>query len=448
MTSSISNNGDSVSPASAALAQKIDQYSAKVGVIGLGYVGVPTMVACAQAGFTVTGIDVDQERVDSINAGVSYIQDVESNTLAHMVQSKCLYATSDYGVVKSLDILVICVPTPVDKHKEPELNALQSAVDNLSLNLGQQQLIILQSTTYPGTTEELVMTQLQQSGQKVGQDFFLAFSPERIDYGNQEFVVRNIPKVVGGVTQQCTELTTLFFSKFVGQVIPVNSPKIAEMTKLLENVFRSVNIALVNELSEVCHRMDIDIWEVINAASSKPFGFMPFYPGIGVGGHCIPVDPFYLSWKAKEYDCYVNFIELAARINDNQPYYAVSRIVDILGDHGKPIKNARLLLLGVSFKKDVQDTRNSPALRVAELLVERGADITYSDQNVPQISLSGKQFNSMDLAQAALHDFDATVILVNHSCFNLEAVVNANHLVIDAVDATRSLGPRPTVVKL
>ena len=448
MTSPIHTGNDGDSPASAELTQKIDQCNAKVGVIGLGYVGVPTMVACAQAGFTVTGIDVNQERVDKINDGISYIQDVDSGTLAQLVQSKSIDATSDYSVVKGLDILLICVPTPVNKHKEPELDALQSAVDNLRQNLGHQQLVILQSTTYPGTTEELVMTQLQKSGRLVGKDFFLAFSPERIDYGNQQFVVRNIPKVVGGVTPQCTQLTTLFFSKFVGQVIPVNSPKVAEMTKLLENVFRSVNIALVNELSEVCHRMDIDIWEVIDAASSKPFGFMPFYPGIGVGGHCIPVDPFYLSWKAKEYDCYVNFIELAARINDNQPYYAVSRIVDILGDHGKPLKKARLLLLGVSFKENVQDTRNSPALRVAELLVERGADITYSDQHVPDISLSGKQFSSLDLGKAAQHQFDATVILVNHTYFDLAEIVKGHQLVIDAVNATRSLGPRSNVVKL
>ncbi len=448
MTSPISTGSESVSSASNELTQKIDQRDAKVGVIGLGYVGVPTMVACAQAGFTVTGIDVNQERVDSINAGNSYIEDVESSTLAPLVQEKYICATSDYRVVQGLDILVICVPTPVDKHKEPELGALQSAVDNLRQHLGHRQLVILQSTTYPGTTEELVMTQLQKSGQQVGLDFFLAFSPERIDYGNQEFVVRNIPKVVGGVTPQCTQLTTLFFSKFVEQVIPVNSPKVAEMTKLLENVFRSVNIALVNELAEVCHRMDIDIWEVINAASSKPFGFMPFYPGIGVGGHCIPVDPFYLSWKAKEYDCYVNFIELAARINDNQPYYAVSRIVDILGDHGKPIKNARLLLLGVSFKENVQDTRNSPALRVAELLLERGADIIYNDPHVPAICLSGRQFHSVGLDQAAQQNIDAAVILVNHSYFDWAEVVKDNQLVIDAVDATRSLGPRPNVVKL
>ena len=427
---------------------KIELCNAKVGVIGLGYVGLPTMVACAQAGFTVTGIDVDEGRVSSINAGESYIQDVDNGTLAPLVEQKKLDATTDYRVVSDLDILVICVPTPVDKHKEPELDALQSAVENISDHMQGQQLVILQSTTYPGTTEELVMTQLQKLGQKVGKDFFLAFSPERIDCGNQQFVVRNIPKVVGGVTPHCTQLTTLFFSKFVGQVIPVNSPKVAEMTKLLENVFRSVNIALVNELSGVCHRMDIDIWEVINAASSKPFGFMPFYPGIGVGGHCIPVDPFYLSWKAKEYDCYVNFIELAARINDNQPYYAVSRIVDILSDNGIPLKKARLLLLGASFKENVQDIRNSPAIRVAELLVERGADIAYSDKHVPEISLAGKQFHSLNLEEAAKQNFDAAVILVNHDYFDLEEVVKHNHLVIDAVDATRSLGPRPTVVQL
>ena len=341
------------------LGEKISQRTAKVGVVGLGYVGLPTMVSATTAGFKVTGIDIEQGRVDQINAGRSYIEDVGSDTISPLVKQRQITATTDYGVVGDMDVIVICVPTPVNKYKEPDLVPLQDAVHTLAKNMRGEQLVVLQSTTFPGTTEEMVLPQLQGPGRKVGKEFYLAFSPERIDPGNQQFFIHNIPKVVGGVTPQCGEMARAFFSTFVERVILVNSPKVAEMTKLLENTFRSVNIALVNELSELCRRMGVDIWEVVRAASTKPFGFMPFYPGIGVGGHCIPVDPFYLSWKAKEYDFYVNFIELAARTNDNMPYYAVSRIVDLLGDRDKALRSARLLLLGVSFKKDIGDTRNS-----------------------------------------------------------------------------------------
>ena len=356
-------------PLAGDLYQKIREGTAKVGVVGLGYVGLPTMVAAVAGGFKVTGIDVDKARADQINAGQSYIEDVDSATLASMVGEEKISATTDPTVLETLDVIVICVPTPVNKHKEPELGALQDAVHTVAAHmrpihdahgrsfddpdpatLGSaadrgEQLVILQSTSYPGTTEELVLPLLKGPGREVGREFYLAFSPERIDPGNRQFFVNNIPKVVGGVTPQCSRMAAAFFSAFVEQVIPVSSPKVAEMTKLLENIFRSVNIALANEMAEVCRRMGIDIWEVIHAASTKPFGFMPFYPGIGVGGHCISVDPFYLSWKAKEYDFYVNFIELAARTNDNMPYYAVPRIADILANEGATIRGARLLLL-------------------------------------------------------------------------------------------------------
>ena len=361
-----------------ALKDKISGRTAHVGIVGLGYVGLPTMVALAQAGFSVTGLDTDRERVDRINSGDSYVEDVSSQTLGGLVTQSKIRATADYGAVANMDVIVICVPTPVNKNKEPELGPLQDAVHNLARHMQGEQMVVLQSTTFPGTTEELVLPELQGDGRSVGEEFYLAFSPERIDPGNSEYLVHNIPKVVGGVTPRCGDMAAAFFSTFVEKVIQVSSPKVAEMTKLLENIFRSVNIALVNELSEVCQRMGIDIWEVIGGSTTKPFGFMPFYPGVGVGGHCIPVDPFYLSWKAKEYDLYVNFIELAARTNDNRPYYAVSRIVDILGDQGKTIKGSRLLLLGLSFKRDIGDTRNSPALRVADLLAERGAHILIS----------------------------------------------------------------------
>jgi UDP-N-acetyl-D-glucosamine dehydrogenase len=441
-----STKNDTLTPSS--LLQRITERTARVGVIGLGYVGVPTMVAAAQAGFKVTGIDINRERVEQINCGTSYIQDVPSSDLVSLVKDDTISSTTDYRVVADLDVIIICVPTPVNKHKEPELGPLQDAVHNLSKHVQGQQLIVLQSTTFPGTTEELVLPQLQKSGRRVGEDFYLVFSPERIDHGNQKYLIHNIPKVVGGVTPRCAELAAAFFASFVERVIPVSSPKVAEMTKLLENVFRSVNIALVNELSEVCQRMDIDLWEVIHAASTKPFGYMPFYPGIGVGGHCIPVDPFYLSWKAKEYDCYVNFIGLSARINDNQPYHVVSRIADVLGEQGKPLNQARLLLLGLSFKKNIKDTRNSPALRVAELLTERGAEVSYSDQHVPEVILKGQPVRSVGLDESALQQHDAIIILVNHSYFDLEKIAQHSKLVIDAVDATRPLGTRPTIIRL
>ena len=436
-------NGPAVS-----LARKIQDRMAAVGVIGLGYVGLPTMVGAAMAGFRVTGIDISQERVDRVNSGISYVEDVESSTLASLLEQKRIDATSDYGVIKDMDVIIICVPTPVNKYKEPELGPLQETLCSLSRYMDGEQLLILQSTTFPGTTEELVLPKVQASGRQVGRDFYLAFSPERIDPGNPGYSIHNIPKVVGGVTPRCGRIAASFLSAMVEQVVTVDSPKVAEMTKLLENIFRSVNIALVNELSELCRRMDIDIWEVIGAATTKPFGFMPFYPGIGVGGHCIPVDPFYLSWKAKEYDFYVSFIELAARTNDNMPYYTVSRIVDILGNRGLVVSGARLFLMGVSFKKDIGDTRNSPALRVAELLSDRGARISYSDRHVSSVVVGGSLLKSVEPDETTLQQNDATIILVDHSCYDWESVVAHSKLVIDARGATRPLGPRPTVVRL
>ena len=445
---SSSSSPDRLNERLASLAEKIQQRTAMVGVVGLGYVGLPTMVGAATAGFEVTGIDISQERVDRINSGLSYVEDVDSNTLASLVEQKRIDATSDYGVIKDMDVIIICVPTPVNKYKEPELGPLQETICSLARHMDGEQLLILQSTTFPGTTEELVLPKVQASGRQAGRDFYLAFSPERIDPGNPGYSIHNIPKVVGGVTPQCGRIAASFLSAMVEQVVTVDSPKVAEMTKLLENIFRSVNIALVNELSELCRRMDIDIWEVISAATTKPFGFMPFYPGIGVGGHCIPVDPFYLSWKAKEYDFYVSFIELAARTNDNMPYYTVSRIVDILGNRGLVVSGARLFLMGVSFKKDIGDTRNSPALRVAELLSDRGARIGYTDRHVPSIVVGESVLKSLEPDETTLQQNDATIILVDHSCYDWESVVAHSKLVIDARGATRSLGPRPTVVRL
>lgn len=435
-------------PTTSGLLRKIAKRTAEVGVVGLGYVGLPTLAACAHSGFKVTGLDVNQGRVDEIMAGRSYIEDVDSAILASLVQDNRVTATTDYAAMSRMDVIVICVPTPINKYKEPELGPLQSTIRSLSEYMQGEQLIALQSTTYPGTTEEMVLPQLEKPGRQVGKEFFLAFSSERIDPGNKQYQLGNIPKVVGGVTPQCGKIAVAFFSTFVESVIQVSSPRVAEMTKLLENIFRSVNIALVNELSELCHRMGIDIWEVIRGATTKPFGFMPFYPSIGVGGHCIPVDPFYLSWKAKEYDFYVNVIDLAAKTNDNRPYYAVSRIVEILAGKGRAVKGARLLLLGVSFKKDIGDTRNSPAMRVAELLAERNAEITYNDRHVPEATIGGSPMKSTGLDDETIKQYDAVIILVDHSYYEFEKIVNNSELVIDTRDATRPFGPRPNVVKL
>ena len=427
---------------------RIAHRTARVCVVGLGYVGLPTMVAIARAGFATTGIDLNGWRVGEVNAGRSYIDDVSDETLAFLLEQGKVGATSFYNAAAESDVLVVCVPTPVDAHKEPDLAPLQSTVEQLAEHMTGEQLLLLQSTTFPGTTEEVVLPQLQSPGRQVGKDFYLAFSPERIDPGNQAHSMTDIPKVVGGVTGRCTAMASAFLETFVDVVVPVSTPRVAEMTKLLENVFRSVNIALVNELSELGNRMGIDIREVIEAASTKPFGYMPFYPGVGVGGHCIPVDPFYLSWKAREYDFYVNFIDLAAKTNDNRPYYVVSKIGDVLGERGKTIKNTRLLLLGVSFKEDIQDTRNSPSLQIAEMLAQRGAAVTYSDGYVPEVFIGDLRLESIDLDERVLMEQDAVVVLVGHSYYDWLSIVNQSQLVIDARGSLRSLGPKANVVAI
>lgn len=430
------------------LETKITNLSARVGIIGLGYVGMPTMVAVANGGFTVTGIDVDNDRVNKVAFGESYIADVPSDILDRFVKDGKISATVDFTVVRELDILIVCVPTPIDKHKEPDLIAVESAVEQVANNMKTGQLVIVQSTTFPGTTEELVLPILQKSGLQVGSEFHLAFALERIDPGNPELQVNNVPKVVGGVTTECTRIASLFLSTFIREVVPVSSPRIAEMTKLLENTFRSVNIALVNELSMVCQRMDIDIWEVIDAASTKPMGFMPFYPGPGVGGHCIPVDPFYLSWKAREYDFYVNFIELAARINDNMPFYTVTRIVDILSSNGLALKGANILVLGLTFKENISDTRNSPAIKIMELLAERRASVSYSDYNVPSIEIAGASLRSVDLSPETIQSFDAVILLVAHREFDLSMVAENTKLLIDTKNAAKGLKSQPNIIRV
>jgi len=421
------------------LREKIETRTARVGVLGMGYVGLPLMVAVAEVGFQVTGIDIAEDKVESINAGRSYVEDVSDAQLSPFVESRKITATTHYSAVRDLDVIIICVPTPLNRNKEPNLRPIEQTVQGLSEHMAKVQLIICQSTTFPGTTQEVILPRLQYEHRRVGRDFYLAFSPERTDPGNKEYGVRNIPKVVGGITERCTKMAVTFFEQFVDHVVPVSSARIAEMTKLLENIFRNVNIAFVNELMMLCDRMDIDIWEVIEAASTKPFGFMPFYPGPGVGGHCICVDPFYLSWKAREYDFYVNFIELAAETNDNMPYYVVDKITRALNERGKPLSHSKLLLLGLSFKRNVSDIRNSPALKIAELLQERGAMIAYNDDHVPEVAIGGETFRSLPLERCLFRDYDVTVILVDHDYYPVEQILQASNLVIDIRNVTKGL---------
>ncbi len=435
------------------LAAKIAEKSARLGVIGLGYVGLPLAVGFAKAGYPVLGLDVDDRKVAALNHGKSYIQDVESSELAAMVQVGRLSASRDYGLLAGVDAIFICVPTPFDAMKAPDLSYIEQAARGIASRLRAGQLVILQSTTFPGTTEEFVQPILEGSGLKAGQDFYLAFSPERINPGDPHFTVENTPKVVGGVTPLCTELARLLLAQLFAHVHVVSSPRSAEMSKLLENIFRSVNIALVNELALLSERMDIDIWEVIEAAKTKPFGFMPFYPGPGVGGHCIPVDPYYLSWKAREYDFYTKFIELAAEVNLAMPYHVVDLAAQALSRQGKALDGAQVLILGVAFKRDIDDARNSPAERIIELLLKRGARVQYNDPYVPRYRVGRDVFcsdehwlESVDLTDEVLASVDCVVIVAGHQVIDYARVVRGARLVVDTVNATQGLSPASTTV--
>ncbi|HDN79837.1 MAG TPA: nucleotide sugar dehydrogenase [Chloroflexi bacterium] len=435
--------------------EKILSRTAHIGVVGIGYVGLPLAVGFAKRGFKVSGIDVDTRKVDFINRGRSYIGDVSDEEVAPLVRAGKLSATTDYDVVRETDVIFICVPTPFDEMKTPDLSYVIAAARSIAPRLHRGHLVILQSTTYPGTTEEVVQPILENSGLKAGQDFYLAFSPERINPGDREHTVENTPKVVGGVTPYCTELAALVLAQLCPEVHKVSSPRVAEMSKLLENIYRSVNIALVNELALLCERMGIDFWEVIEAASTKPFGFMPFYPGPGVGGHCISVDPYYLLWKARQYDFYTKFIELAAEVNQSMPYHVVDLVSQALNFRGKTIKGAKILVLGVAFKKDVDDPRNSPAERVIELLLERGATVEYNDPYVPRFTVGNNVFrrektvlNSRPLDEEILHWADCVVILAAHRPYDFRWITERASLIVDTVNATKGLGHNPKVFRL
>jgi UDP-N-acetyl-D-glucosamine dehydrogenase len=435
------------------LADRILDKTAQVAIIGLGYVGLPLAVGFAKAGYHVLGLDVDQRKIAALNEGRSYIQDVENSDVQAMASAGRLSAGVDYDLLRGVDAIFICVPTPFDAMKAPDLVYVEQATQGIARRLRANQLIILQSTTYPGTTEEVVLPILEGSGLKAGQDFCLAFSPERINPGDRQFSVENTPKVVGGLTPHCAELARLLLTQLFAHVHVVSSPRTAEMSKLLENIFRSVNIALVNELALLSERMEIDIWEVIEAAKTKPFGFMPFYPGPGVGGHCIPVDPYYLSWKAREYDFYTKFIELAAEVNQTMPYHVVDLVAQALGLEGKSLVGAQVLIMGVAFKQDIDDARNSPAERIIELLLRRGAQVNYHDPYVPRYRIGQDVFcpderwlESTELTAETLASADCVVILAGHQVTDYAPVVHQASLVVDAVNATSGLiGPAHVV---
>jgi UDP-N-acetyl-D-glucosamine dehydrogenase len=439
-----------------ALADRIEDKSARVCVLGLGYVGLPLAVGLGDVGYAVTGLDIDETKAKAIQEGQSYILDVSADDVARLVATGQLGATTDYDVLREMDIIFICVPTPFDAMKAPDLSAIVAACTGIAKRLRPGQLIILQSTTYPGTTEDKVLPILEQSGLRAGHDFYLAFSPERINPGDKLHHVGNLPKVVGGLTPKCADLALRVLKHLSPQVHLVSSPRAAEMSKLLENIFRSVNIALVNELALLCERMGIDIWEVIQAAATKPFGFMPFYPGPGAGGHCIPVDPYYLSWKAREYDFYTKFIELAAEVNQSMPYHVVELIARSLDRSGKSLNGAHILILGVAFKKDVDDARNSPAERIIELLLERGALVHYNDPYVPRFRIGRNVFHreeselcSEPLSEAYLQDCDCVVIVADHSRYDYAWIADHCSLLVDTKNATHGIeNPRADIVRL
>ena len=422
----------------AALEEKIRNRTAKVGIIGLGYVGLPLAMEFARAGFHVTGIDVLPHKVEQLNAGVSYVQDVPTEVVKKYVDEGRFIATTDFSVIAELDTLNIAVPTPLRKTKDPDMSFVVSASEAVAKYIHPGTLVILESTTYPGTTDELLLPMMEKSGLKVGTDFFLCFSPERVDPGNPKYQTINIPKVVGGVTPACTEVGALFYQQALETVVPVGSTTVAEMVKLLENTFRMINIGLVNELAMMCDRMGVNVWEVIDAAATKPFGFMPFYPGPGLGGHCIPIDPFYLSWKTKQAGIEARFIELAGYINGQMPHFAVDKVQQALNQVGKPVKGSHVHVAGVAYKKNIDDVRESPALDVILLLEKMGAKVTFSDPFVPTVRFDGVTKTSSDLLENAAVA-DCVVIITDHGAFDYAALLEKSKLIVDTRNAMKGM---------
>jgi UDP-N-acetyl-D-glucosamine dehydrogenase len=430
------------------LRRRIESRQARVGIVGLGYVGLPLAVEFAQAGFAVTGIDIDKTKVDLLNHGESYIQDVPTSVLKPLVDAGKLRATTDFAAVAELDTINIAVPTPLRKTKDPDMSFIVRSCEEIAKYSHPGMLLILESTTYPGTTDELMLPMFERVDLRIGEHFFMCFSPERVDPGNPNFQTKNIPKVVGGITPTCTELGALFYGQALEKVVPVGSTRVAEMVKLLENTFRMINIGLANEIALMCDRMDINVWEVIDAAATKPFGFMAFYPGPGLGGHCIPIDPFYLSWKSKQAGIEARFIELAGYINGQMPHFVVDKIQNALNEHSKPLKGSRVHVLGVAYKRDIDDVRESPALDIIHLLGKRGAKVTYSDPFIPRLRADGvvPDMEATD-AEKSSAEADCVVIVTDHKAFNYARIVERARLVVDTRNALKG-NPSEKIVRL
>ena len=421
------------------LRKLIQNKKAKIGIIGLGYVGLPLAIRFAEAGFSVTGFDIDKEKVERLNKGESYIKHISSSLITRL--QNCLIATTDMDRLREMDVILICVPTPLTNKREPDMQYVERTSREIAKNMRGGQLISLESTTYPGTTRKLLLPLFESNGLRVGKDFYLIYSPEREDPGNKTYNMKNIPKVVGGITKNCLKMGICLYSSIVEKTIPVSSPEVAEATKLLENIYRSVNIALVNELKILFDRMGIDIWEVIEAAKTKPFGFQPFYPGPGFGGHCIPIDPFYLSWAAKEYGLNTKFIELAGEINTSMPYFVLQKAIDALNERRKALKGSKILILGVAYKKDVDDDRESPAYAIMDLLIKRGARIFYNDPYIPKLKKSRKYdfgLTSKPLTEKFLKEMDLIIIVTDHSSYDYQWILENANLIIDTRNAINS----------
>ncbi|MDP8263322.1 MAG: nucleotide sugar dehydrogenase [Candidatus Ancaeobacter aquaticus] len=430
------------------LKEKIINKKAHIAVIGLGYVGLPLAIECAKNDFIVHGIDLSKSKVDKLNKGKTYIKDITDHDVKEMIQIGRFCPTTDFSVLLKSDVVIICVPTPLRKTQDPDISHIVAAAENIAKYTKQPKLVILESTTYPGTSDEVIMPIMERNNRVLDKDYFIAFSPERIDPGNKEYTTRTIPKVIGGVSKKSTELASMLYSQIMEIVVPVSSARVAEMVKLLENTFRSVNIGLVNEIALMCNRMDINVWEVIDAAATKPFGYIPFYPGPGLGGHCLPIDPLYLSWKARLHGFETRFIHLAARVNGAMPRYVVNRTAKILNTHKKCLNGSHILILGVAYKKDVTDVRESPAIDVIGVLKQMGAKITYHDPYVPQLKIDETAMKSVKLSKKVLQKTDCVIIITNHSTFDYKFIVDNSKLIYDTRDVLKKYKNRKNITKL
>lgn len=437
---------------SSVLKDKILKRTAKVVVVGAGYVGLPLAVEKAKIGFEVIAIDQNLRRAEKVNRGENYIGDVKDDELKALVERKKLSATTDFSVLADADVIIICVPTPLTENRDPDISYIVNVTKEIAKYMTRGQFVSLESTTYPGTTEEVILPMLQATGLEVGKDFFLGFSPERVDPGNQRYTTKNTNKVVGGITDQCLDVAKTFYGQTILNIVPVSSPRVAEMTKVFENTYRAVNIALVNELALLCDRMGIDVWEVVDAAATKPFGIQTFYPGPGVGGHCIPLDPFYLTWKAREYDFSTRFIELAGEINLRMPYFVKDKVVRALGEIGKPLYGSNVLVMGVAYKRDIADERESPALKVIQLLNKEGARVVYHDPYIPEVHPHGwfkEHMTSVDLTDDLWGAIDAVVITTDHTNVDYNEIAHRAPVIIDTRNAMKAVrGGKAKIIKL